>query len=313
MAKSLNHLAAQRGLSSGETADQRLVVRAQRLARAAEQGRHRSAERGASNEFYDFRPYEPGDALSGVDWRLFGRTDRHYVRRFHQDARLGVCVVVDASASMEHAGIGAPGGTPTKLERAIELAAATLALAVRNGDKVGATTVDGENRPRTVPVNAGRGGLIRCAALLARAIPGELGGRAGVGAQAQGPLAQGLETVMAAGRRATSNVIVCFGDGFEPLGPLGAALGQASRSGKTVTLVRVLAVDERGGRLPGQRTLVDPETGQRVRGIDNTAIENALRAHEAALGAIAARFGVRIQNAGPEEEPAVVLRRIASA
>ncbi len=312
MAKSANHLAAQRGLSVGGEADHRLVLRAERLARAAEQGRHRSTERGASNEFYDFRPYEPGDPLAGIDWRLYGRSDRYFVRRFHQDARLGVGVVVDASASMDHAGLGAQAGTPTKLERAVELAAATLALAVRNGDKAGATVVDGVAPPRVVPIGAGRAALMRSAGLLARAKPGALGGRAGADSEEPGPIAQGLASVLAAGKRATGGVIVCFGDGFEALGPLGAAMGGLRRTGRTLVLVRVLAADEHAGALRGEHTLVDPETGKRVRGVDGPRIEAALRAHESALGALAARLGVRVLTAGHADEPAAVLRRVAS-
>ena len=63
-------------------------------------GRHTGARRGAGLEFADYREYEPGDDLRYLDWGLLARTDRLYVKVFHEEADLSVHLFVDASASM---------------------------------------------------------------------------------------------------------------------------------------------------------------------------------------------------------------------
>ncbi len=83
-------------------------------------GLHRSPYRGAGREFAGHRAYQQGDDLRHIDWRLFGRSDRLFVREFREDANLQAVIVVDASLSM---GYAEPGGIP-KLRYAAILAAA---------------------------------------------------------------------------------------------------------------------------------------------------------------------------------------------
>src|SRR5688500_5370095 len=75
-------------------------------------GRHRSRLRGASTEFSEYRPYSEGDDPALVDWRVFARTDRHYVKTFEQETNLECHLMVDSSSSMGFAG----GAGLTKLE-----------------------------------------------------------------------------------------------------------------------------------------------------------------------------------------------------
>lgn len=63
-------------------------------------GMHRSLKRGTGLEFSDYRQYEPGDNPRHIDWGVYGRTDRLYVKRFLEEENLQVLVIVDASASM---------------------------------------------------------------------------------------------------------------------------------------------------------------------------------------------------------------------
>src|SRR3977135_1302475 len=82
-------------------------------------GRHASPHRGASVEFAEYRKYVPGDDLRRLDWRAYGRTDRHYVKEFEADTNLRCCLVVDTSGSMDF------GSTEmTKIEFARRLAGA---------------------------------------------------------------------------------------------------------------------------------------------------------------------------------------------
>lgn len=103
-------------------------------------GPHKSHFRGTAVEFADYREYAPGDDIRLVDWKVFARTDRHYVRLYDAERNLLSYLVVDKSGSMEFA--GAVQSTPSKLEHAARLAAALGYLVVREGDEVGLSLTD---------------------------------------------------------------------------------------------------------------------------------------------------------------------------
>lgn len=93
-------------------------------------GRHRSTVVGSSTEFRDYRPYSPGDDLRRVDWRVYARTDRVYLRNHNQETNTDCHLLVDCSASMGF------GETVNKLEYASFFAAALAYLVVKQGDSV---------------------------------------------------------------------------------------------------------------------------------------------------------------------------------
>jgi uncharacterized protein (DUF58 family) len=103
-------------------------------------GPHKSHFRGTAVEFADYREYAPGDDIRLVDWKVFARTDRHYVRLYDAERNLLTYLVVDKSGSMEFN--GAVQTTPSKLEHAARLAAALGYLVVREGDEVGLSLAD---------------------------------------------------------------------------------------------------------------------------------------------------------------------------
>ena len=82
-------------------------------------GLHRSPFRGFSVEFAEYRQYMPGDDPAFVDWKVYARSDRHYVKRFEQETNLPCHLVLDTSASMAYGS-----GSVTKLEYGQYLAAA---------------------------------------------------------------------------------------------------------------------------------------------------------------------------------------------
>ncbi|MEP1870824.1 MAG: DUF58 domain-containing protein, partial [Paraglaciecola sp.] len=63
-------------------------------------GLHNSVQRGTGIEFSQYRAYEPGDALSNIDWKLFARSDRYFVREAERESNINIWLVLDASASM---------------------------------------------------------------------------------------------------------------------------------------------------------------------------------------------------------------------
>ncbi|MEO8227536.1 MAG: DUF58 domain-containing protein [Gemmatimonadota bacterium] len=94
-------------------------------------GIHPSRMPGAGLEFSQYRSYQAGDDLRRVDWKLYARSDRYFVRESEIETSLTVRLVIDASASMAH------GGTFSKFDYARFVAAALAVLAHRQGDGVG--------------------------------------------------------------------------------------------------------------------------------------------------------------------------------
>ena len=125
-----------------------MELRARTFVEGYYSGQHRSPWRGASVEFADHRPYTHGDELRHIDWRLYGRSDRFFVKQFEAETNLNVTLALDASASM-----GYPEGSLTKLDCACYLAAGLAYLAWRQRDAVGLTVLggvtDGDLPPRT--------------------------------------------------------------------------------------------------------------------------------------------------------------------
>lgn len=99
-------------------------------------GQHQSPHRGSSVEFAEYRKYAPGDDIRLLDWRVYARSDRFYIKEFEADTNLRAYLVMDGSGSM---GFGEPG--TTKLAYAAQLAATLAYLAVQQGDAVGLTCV----------------------------------------------------------------------------------------------------------------------------------------------------------------------------
>ncbi|MFN2415372.1 MAG: DUF58 domain-containing protein [Pyrinomonadaceae bacterium] len=99
-------------------------------------GLHRSPFTGFSTEFAEYRQYNQGDDLRYLDWRLFGRTDRYFIKKYRADTNAQVTLLVDTSGSMRYAGRE---GAVTKLQYAQFLAASLAHLAARQHDAVGLT------------------------------------------------------------------------------------------------------------------------------------------------------------------------------
>jgi uncharacterized protein (DUF58 family) len=130
-------------------------------------GIHRSPYFGASVDFAEHRGYSPGDDIRRVDWRLFGRTDRYYVKQYEADSNANFAVLLDVSRSMSFASRGL-----SKHDYARYLAACLTYFAHRQRDRVGMVTFDQEIRDR-VPCSAKHLDLVLYA--LERAVPARPG------------------------------------------------------------------------------------------------------------------------------------------
>jgi len=122
---------------------QSLSLRARHVVEGYVAGLHRSPTRGFSTEFAEHREYSPGDDLRYVDWKVFGRTDRYYLKQFEDETNLICYLVLDVSESMRYQGPDSPW---SKLEHATCAAAALAWLVLRQRDAVGLVTFDDQVR-----------------------------------------------------------------------------------------------------------------------------------------------------------------------
>ncbi len=116
-----------------------LELRARTIVDGYLSGMHRSAFRGQSVEFTEHREYAPGDDLRYVDWKVFGKTDKVYVKQFEAETNLVCYLLVDVSESMQYQSASSP---MSKLEYAKCLAAALGTIVLRQRDSVSLATCD---------------------------------------------------------------------------------------------------------------------------------------------------------------------------
>ncbi len=118
-----------------------LELRARSVVEGFWSGLHRSPYHGFSVEFTEYRQYTPGDDLRYLDWRVLGRTDRQYIKRFEDETNLRCHLLVDRSRSMTFAS-----GGVTKADYAATLAATLAWFLDGQGDATGLLTFDGAVR-----------------------------------------------------------------------------------------------------------------------------------------------------------------------
>src|SRR3954453_12054356 len=152
-----------------------LSLRARRLVEGAISGMHRSPFHGFNIEFAEYREYTPGDDLRRLDWRVFARSDRHYIKQYEEESNARVNFVVDASASMNYKGAGA---ALSKFDYAATLVVSLAMLLARQQDPVGLVLFD-EDATTVLPPNATQAQVGVISSLLQRCVPArktELGG-----------------------------------------------------------------------------------------------------------------------------------------
>ncbi|RKY56343.1 MAG: DUF58 domain-containing protein [Candidatus Neomarinimicrobiota bacterium] len=130
-------------------------------------GLHKSPYHGFSVEFAEHRPYMPGDEIKHIDWKLYGKTDRYYIKQFEEETNLKSYILLDKSGSM-----GYKSGDITKLSYASFLSAALGYLMLKQQDAVSLTMFDSEVRFYLPPL-AKKSHLNLVLSALEHTIPGE--------------------------------------------------------------------------------------------------------------------------------------------
>jgi uncharacterized protein (DUF58 family) len=140
----------------------RLDLKARFIVEGFISGLHDSPYYGFSSEFSEHRRYTIGDEVKNIDWNVFARTDKFYVKRFEAETNLDCHILLDASESMAYA----HGRAISKLEYAIYMAAALGYLMIHQQDNVGLITFD-EDVTRVVPARCKRSHLVAVLGVLA--------------------------------------------------------------------------------------------------------------------------------------------------
>lgn len=212
-----------------------MALRARVIVEGAFAGLHHNPSLGSATEFAEHKVYAPGDEIRRIDWKVVGRQDRYYVKRFEDETEMKTFLVLDGSASMGYGRRGV-----SKLMYAGFVTAALAYLLARQGDPAGLLIYDQTMRRYLPP--SGRGGHIRELLGILDAIV------------AGGPtnLAAALERVADLAQR--RSVIIIFSDLLDmepnnsPLatasGPTAEALTQLSARGHDVVVFHVLDPDE---------------------------------------------------------------------
>jgi uncharacterized protein (DUF58 family) len=217
---------------------------ARRRARSSARGERRSRARGQSVEFADYRNYTVGDDLRYLDWNLYGRLDRLFLKLYEEERELPVRVFLDASESMTF-------GQPPKFDFARQVAAAVGYVALCGFDRVSVSSF-----PEHAEDMAARQSL--------RAVRGRRSALA-LFSGLEGLVAQGPAQLNGALRRGAiearrPGLAVVLSDFLDPEG-YEAGLGALQGRGFQVDVVQVLAPDELNPGTYGDLRLVDSETG----------------------------------------------------
>jgi len=203
-------------------------------------GQHRSLRKGSSLDFAEHRSYQPGDDLRRIDWRVYGRTDRFFIKEYEADTNASVLFAVDTSGSMNYGS-----GAVTKFAYARMLTASLAWLSKTQGDRVGLATFTQE--------------LVDVIPPSVRHLQRLLHTLAATKAGGPSQLTTSLEKVGLLSQRA--GILVLVSDCYEQPDAVGRAVDALRMHGHDVIVFHVVDPSERD--LPGDddTTFEDAETG----------------------------------------------------
>ncbi len=245
-------------------------------------GLHRSPHRGFSAEFAELRAYQSGDDLRHIDWRMYGRSDRFYVKQFEEETNLRAYILLDVSESMGWSS-DAP-SLPSKLWYAKHLAACMALILLRQGDSVGMAAF----HDRIVERVQARGGRRQWNELVRRLIPIEA--RGGTSAETA------LRDVAVRLRR--RGLVVLLSDLLVQPEETRTALKFLRHHGHEVLVFHLIDPGERELPAASEARFFDPETGQEL----TVSVADIRREYRDAVSAALAEWERSLRPQGIEYE-----------
>jgi uncharacterized protein (DUF58 family) len=253
-----------------------LPLRAKTVVEGFYNGLHRSPFHGFSVEFSEYRPYTIGDDLRGLDWKLFARTDRYYIKKFEDETNRRCYLVLDQSKSMGFGSLEYP-----KVEYARTLVATLAYYLTLQRDSVGLMTFD-ETIGEFISARQREGHFRQLMVALSRPL-------AGRGTDLDQPLRQIASLVWRRG------LIVLISDMLAPVATLRTNLAYLRSRGHEVVILRVLDPSELELKLDSPSMVIDMES-QREIFLDPDAARESYRRqfdrHQRELQSICDSLGV---------------------
>ncbi len=253
-------------------------------------GLHRSPFKGLSSEFAEYREYQPGDEPSRIDWNVYARTDKYYIKLFEEETNLNAHIILDASASM---GFGT--GALTKWEYAGILSASLAYILQQQDDAIGLVILDEEIRFES-ETKATRGHLIHTIGAMENTKP-----------QRRTRLADVLHQVAAKIKR--RGVILIVSDLLDDPSDVLSALEHLQHSGNQVHVFHVLDPAELNFDFDGPHLFIDPETNQQTLAMPQVVQADYLKALQEFLDHYKNELGKRniwyalVNTSAPLDEP----------
>jgi uncharacterized protein (DUF58 family) len=252
----------------------RLELRARHVVEGFLSGMHRSPYRGFSVEFAAHRPYVPGDDLRHLDWRVWAKADRHFIKEYEVETNMRVHLLVDGSSSMAYPEVEIP--RLSKWDYAATVAASLAYLLAGQQDSVSLTLFDSAIRHRQSPGNSAAAAFALTEALEAHQPAG----------QTDAALALREAAAAVPGR----GMVVIISDLLMDLGALREAWRRFRFDGHDVVVLQILDQDEltfpfeqrtrfEGIEDPTQEVMTDP---QALRAAYLEALQNFLQEIEGA-------------------------------
>jgi uncharacterized protein (DUF58 family) len=226
---------------------QRLDLKARFIVEGFMSGLHASPFHGFSVEFSEHRKYTPGDDIRMIDWNVYGKTDRYYIKKFEAETNLEGYLLMDCSGSMDYS----TGGRMTKMDYAICLGAALGYMMIGQQDSVGLCTFDEKVR-QFLPPKSKRSHLTNMLGILGRTKPsGETG------------LAEAIHDIAA--RVKKRSLMILLSDLLAPdQDAVIDALHHLKFRGHDLIIFQVLDHSEVSFEFDGQVRFEDPESGEEL-------------------------------------------------
>lgn len=229
-----------------EVRDLRLLART--VAQGARMGEHASRQRGIGAEFAQYRAYEPGDEINKIDWKLYARSQRHFVREAERESDINIWLLVDCSASMQetcvHTGL-------SKLDFARVFAAALGHIACFQGDSVGIVGLS-VNSSGYMPAMPGVQHFNRCLVSLQNLQSGNVF-----------PDVTQLQSQLAMARK--NSIIFLLSDFFQQRTEVTEVIRQLSSRQTAIHPIQLFTEQEAQFSYQGRLEFEDRETGERIK------------------------------------------------
>lgn len=239
-----------------------------------------SHQRGVGIEFSQYRSYEPGDEPGRIDWKLFARSDRYFVREAERESEIAIWVVLDCSQSMAQRSTG---GAWTKFEYGRYLAATIAYLAQRQGDLVGFLSLSSNTQELLRP-QTGERQWHRIIKTLHRVKPGGLI-----------PPASRVQALL--GQLQQPGLVVVISDLHQASDEIHALLRRMSTRHNEVACLQLQCNDELTFPWQGPTRFEDLETGEQLLVAGRTAREKylaGLEGHQVQLGRSLGLLGITL-------------------